>query len=179
MDVGQEAEVSFNALPGMTFVCLTVTAETRTAKVRIELPNHEGHLRPSLYGTVQAAPVAKGPVVAVPDSAVLDTSAHQAVLVERGEGLFEPREIKAGTRADGYVEVMGGLKEGETVIEVTPSTDHMRLEVTYDVRGPVMDALEKVALTLGLMLSRALIARLGRKRAQAKLEHHCCSSALR
>lgn len=123
VDVGQKAEVSFNALPGMTFtgkvtfVYPTVTAETRTAKVRIELPNHEGHLRPSLYGTVQlAAPVAKGAVVAVPDSAVLDTGTRQAVLVERGEGLYEPREIKAGTRADGYVEVMDGLKEGERVV---------------------------------------------------------------
>ncbi len=123
VDVGQKAEVSFNALPGMTFtgkvtfVYPTVTAETRTAKVRIELPNHEGHLRPSLYGTVQlAAPVAKGPVVAVPDSAVLDTGARQAVLVERGEGLYEPREVKAGSRADGYVEIMDGLKEGEKVV---------------------------------------------------------------
>ena len=55
-------------------------------------------------------------MVAVPDSAVLDTGARQAVLVERGEGLYEPREIKAGTRADGYVEVMEGIKEGEKVV---------------------------------------------------------------
>lgn len=123
VDVGQKAEVAFNALPGMvftgkvTFVYPTVSPETRTAKVRIELRNHEGHLRPSLYGTVQlAAPVGKGAVVAVPDSAVLDTGTRQAVLVERGEGLYEPREIKAGTRADGYVEVMDGLKEGEKVV---------------------------------------------------------------
>ncbi|WP_291719565.1 efflux RND transporter periplasmic adaptor subunit [Magnetospirillum sp. 64-120] len=123
VDVGQKAEVSFNALPGMsftgkvTFVYPTVTPETRTAKVRIELPNHEGHLRPALYGTVHlAAPVASGPVVAVPDSAVLDTGARQAVLVERGEGLYEPREIKTGTRADGFVEVLEGIKEGERVV---------------------------------------------------------------
>ncbi|MGE5547409.1 MAG: efflux RND transporter periplasmic adaptor subunit [Solirubrobacterales bacterium] len=123
VDVGQKAEVTFSALPGMTFagkvtfVYPTVTPETRTAKVRIELPNHEGHLRPALFGTVQlAAPVGRGPVVAVPDSAVLDTGTRQAVLVERGEGLYEPREIKAGTRADGYVEVMDGLKEGERVV---------------------------------------------------------------
>lgn len=77
------------------------------------------------------------------------------------------------------------LAELEGVIQVTPSTDHKRLEVTYDVRGTVMDALEKVALTLGLTLSRALITRLGRKwfafqddnlRAQAKLEHRCCNN---
>ncbi len=123
VDVGQSAEVTFNALPGMTFtgkvtfVYPTVTPETRTAKVRIELPNHEGHLRPSLYGTVQlAAPAARGPVVAVPDSAVLDTGTRQAVLVERGEGLYEPRAVKVGTRADGYVEVLDGVKEGEKVV---------------------------------------------------------------
>lgn len=123
VDVGQKAEVSFNALPGMTFtgkvtfVYPTVTPETRTARVRIELPNHEGHLRPALYGTVQlAAPVSRGPVVAIQDSAVLDTGSKQAVLVERGEGLYEPREIKVGGRADGYVEVLEGVKEGEKVV---------------------------------------------------------------
>ena len=121
--VGQKSEVTFNALPGMTFtgqvtfVYPTVTPETRTAKVRIELPNHQGHLRPALYGTVLlAAPVASGPVVAVPDSAVLDTGARQAVLVERGEGLYEPREVKTGGRAEGYVEVLQGVKEGERVV---------------------------------------------------------------
>ncbi|MBI5164865.1 MAG: efflux RND transporter periplasmic adaptor subunit [Magnetospirillum sp.] len=123
VDVGQKAEVTFNGLPGMsftgkvTFIYPTVTPETRTAKVRIELPNHQGHLRPALYGTVQlAAPAARGPVVAVPDSAVLDTGTRQAVLVERGEGLYEPRAVKVGTRADGYVEVLDGVTEGEKVV---------------------------------------------------------------
>ena len=57
-----------------------------------------------------------GPVVTVPESAVLDTGARQAVLVERGEGLYEPREIKIGSRAGGYIEVMSGVKDGEKVV---------------------------------------------------------------
>jgi membrane fusion protein, copper/silver efflux system len=121
--VGQTAAVSFSALPGqtftgkVTFLYPTVTAETRTAKVRIELPNHGGHLKPSLYGTVElAAPVAGRPVVAVPDSAVLDSGAKQAVLVERGEGRYEPREVRVGARAGGLVEVQDGLSEGEKVV---------------------------------------------------------------
>jgi Cu(I)/Ag(I) efflux system membrane fusion protein len=121
--VGQPASVSFSALPGkvfsgpVTFVYPTVTPETRTAKVRIQLVNHEGHLRPALFGTVEiASPAASGPVVTVPDSAVLDTGARQAVLVERGEGLYEPREVKIGTRANGYIEVQSGLKDGEKVV---------------------------------------------------------------
>ncbi len=121
--VGQKADVQFSALPGMTFtgqvtfIYPTVTPETRTARVRIELPNHEDRLRPALYGTVLlAAPVTSGPVVTVPDSAVLDTGDRQVVLVERGEGLYEPREVKTGGRADGYLEILQGVKEGEKVV---------------------------------------------------------------
>lgn len=123
VSVGQTATVTFSALPGMnftgkvTFVYPTVTAETRTGKVRIELPNHDGHLRPALYGTVEiASPVASAPVLSVPDSAVLDTGAAQTVLVERGQGLFEPRDVKLGARAGGYVQILDGLKDGEKVV---------------------------------------------------------------
>ncbi|MGE5505420.1 MAG: efflux RND transporter periplasmic adaptor subunit [Actinomycetota bacterium] len=121
--VGQPARLTFNALPGMsfdgkvTFVYPTVTEQTRTAKVRIELPNHGGTLKPALYGTVElAAPTAGHPVVLVPDSAVLDSGARQVVLVERGEGLYEPREVGLGARGNGLVEIARGLAEGEKVV---------------------------------------------------------------
>lgn len=123
VNLGQTARVNFNALPGMTFtgkvtfLYPTVTPETRTAKVRIELPNHEGHLKPALYGAVElASPVADQPVLAVPDSAVLDSGTKQAVLVEKGEGRFEPREVKSGARANGLIEIKEGLAEGEKVV---------------------------------------------------------------
>jgi Cu(I)/Ag(I) efflux system membrane fusion protein len=57
-----------------------------------------------------------GKVLAVPESAVLDSGARQAVLVRRGEGLFEPRTVKLGMRAEGYVEVTEGLQAGEQVV---------------------------------------------------------------
>ena len=121
--VGQTASVTFDALPGetfsgkVTFIYPTLTADTRTGKVRIQLANPRGDLRPALYGTVEiAAPVAAQPVLTVPDSAVLDTGARQVVLVERGEGLYEPREVRTGARAGGYVEVLDGLKAGEKVV---------------------------------------------------------------
>lgn len=123
VNLGQTARVNFNALPGMTFtgkvtfLYPTVTPETRTAKVRIELPNHDGHLKPALYGTVElASPVADRPVLAVPDSAVLDSGTKQAVLVERGEGRYEPREVKIGVRAGGLIQIQDGLAEGEKVV---------------------------------------------------------------
>lgn len=56
------------------------------------------------------------PVLAVPESAVLDSGTRQAVLVDKGEGSFEPREVKLGRRGSGYVEVRQGVSEGEAVV---------------------------------------------------------------
>ena len=56
------------------------------------------------------------PVLAVPESAVMDTGSRQAVFVDKGEGRFEPREVKLGHRGDGYVEVREGIAEGEPVV---------------------------------------------------------------
>jgi Cu(I)/Ag(I) efflux system membrane fusion protein len=121
--LGQEASVTFNALPGqsfsgkVTFVYPTLSAETRTAKLRIELPNPERSLKPALYGTVNIAAKAQDhDVLAVPDSALLDSGTRKVVLVEKGEGRYEPREVKTGARADGYVEILDGLSPGESIV---------------------------------------------------------------
>ena len=120
---GQEAAVRVNAYPDkvfrgkVAFVYPTVTPETRTARVRIELPNPGRLLKPDMYASVELAIRQRGePRLAVSDSAVLDSGARQIVLVQRGEGKFEPREVKLGQRGDGYVEVLEGVKEGETVV---------------------------------------------------------------
>ncbi|MBF0422129.1 MAG: efflux RND transporter periplasmic adaptor subunit [Magnetococcales bacterium] len=120
---GQGAEVTLNAMPGkifrgkVAFVYPTLTAETRTVKVRIEMPNHHGELRPSLYATVQlAATVGGHATLTVSDASVLDSGSRQAVLVDRGGGLFEPRPVRIGGKGNGYVEILEGLKEGEEVV---------------------------------------------------------------
>src|SRR5215470_15900771 len=56
------------------------------------------------------------PVLAVPESAVLDSGARQAVLIDKGEGRFEPREVRLGRHGGGYVEITDGIKEGEAVV---------------------------------------------------------------
>ena len=120
---GQAAAIALQAYPGRTFsgrvafVYPTVTAQTRTAKVRIEIPNPDLLLKLDMYATVEiAAPVDAAPVLAIPDSAVLDTGTKQTVLVDRGEGRFEPRAVKLGPKADGYVTVLDGVAEGEKVV---------------------------------------------------------------
>jgi Cu(I)/Ag(I) efflux system membrane fusion protein len=120
---GQGAIITVQAYPGrsfdgrVAFIYPTVNAQTRTAKVRIEVPNPELLLKTDMYATVEiAAPVQSAPVLAVPDSAVLDTGTRQTVLVDRGQGHFEPRAVKLGARAGGYAAVLEGVAEGEKVV---------------------------------------------------------------
>ncbi len=119
--VGQMAQVRFDAYPGETFkgrvtyVYPTLKAEMRTAQVRIELPNPGGRLKPAMYAQVEL-PTAAGAVLAVPNSAVIDSGRRQVVLVDLGNGRFEPRQIKLGTRGEEYVAILDGVKEGETVV---------------------------------------------------------------
>ena len=93
-----------------------VNRETRTARVRVELANTDLALLPDMYVDADIDTGGGPPVVAVPDSSVLDTGSQQAVLVEKGEGRFEPRPVKLGRRGGGYVEVKQGLTEGEAVV---------------------------------------------------------------
>ena len=119
----QSAKITVLAYPGrvfdgrVAFVYPTVNAQTRTAKVRIEVPNPDLLLKTDMYATVEiAAPAESATVLVVPDSAVLDTGTRQTVLVDRGEGRFEPRMVKLGPRVDGYVAVLEGLRGGEKVV---------------------------------------------------------------
>ena len=59
---------------------------------------------------------AAAPVLAVPDSALIETGTRQVVLVDKGEGRFEPREVTPGRRGGGFVEVREGVAEGEAVV---------------------------------------------------------------
>ena len=121
--LGQPAAVRVDAYPDkvfngkITFIYPTVTPETRTAKVRVELSNVQALLKPAMYARVEfASGQNKAKVLAVPDSAVLDSGTRQVVLVELGAGRFEPRAVKLGMRGDGYVEVLEGVKAGEAVV---------------------------------------------------------------
>lgn len=123
LKVGTPAQVTFRAYPNepaegrVTLIYPEVKAETRTARVRIEVPNPDGRLKADMYADVVFRAAADGtPVVAVPNSAVIDSGSQQIVLVARGEGRFEPRSVKLGRRGDGYREVRDGVREGEEVV---------------------------------------------------------------
>ena len=101
----------------VTFIYPELRAETRTARVRIEVPNPDGRLKVDMYADVVfQSGTGETPVVAVPRSAVIDSGNRQVVLVVKGDGRFEPRPVKLGRRGDGYTEVLDGVKKGEEVV---------------------------------------------------------------
>ncbi len=123
VQVGQMAEIQVDAYPGkvftgrVTFIYPTIKPETRTATVRIELDNAAGLLKPAMYAQADfAASTSAEKVLTVPVSAVLDTGTRQVVLVQRGEGRFEPRKVRLGPQAGGFVEVLEGIQVGDNVV---------------------------------------------------------------
>jgi len=119
---GAKARMKINAYPDKTFegrityVYPTLKAETRTVPVRIALANPGQLLKPAMFAQVEMQAGAKAAVLSVPDSAVIDSGTRRIVLVQVGQGRFEPREVKTGDRSDNYVEVREGVKEGEQVV---------------------------------------------------------------
>ncbi len=104
--VGQQVTVRARSFPGRTFsgkVALIyphINKETRTARVRIELPNPDMLLLPDMYVDAEIETGSPSAVLTVPDSAVIDSGSRQAVFVDKGEGRFEPREVRLGRRGE-------------------------------------------------------------------------------
>lgn len=122
IELGQKASVRLRAYPdrvftgNVTLIYPHLMAETRTARIRIELPNPDELLRPDMYADVEIATGAEAPVVTVSSSAVIDSGERQIVLLDKGDGRFEPRLVKLGRRGAGRVEIKEGLAENDKVV---------------------------------------------------------------
>ena len=123
---GNAATITFPGLPGETFSGLIdkiypeVDMQTRTARVRIDLPNTEGRLLVNMFADVALATGDGAPVVQVPETSVIDTGDRQVVIRDMGEGKFAPQDVVVGRQAAGMVEIREGIAEGDRV--VTTST---------------------------------------------------------
>jgi membrane fusion protein, copper/silver efflux system len=119
---GQRVVVKARSFPGLEFagklevIYPEINKETRTARVRVELQNPDEKLLHDMYVDAEIEVGKREPVLAVLESAVLDTGTRQTVLIDKGSGRFEPREVKIGQRGGGYVEVRAGLADGEPVV---------------------------------------------------------------
>ena len=118
---GQAARIESSSYPGKIFqgtvksVDAILSAETRTLKVRIEVTDPQGLLKPEMFVDV-SIDAALGRVLAVPRDAVMDTGERKVVFVDKGNGEFEPRTVSVGVASDDYVQILSGLRDGERVV---------------------------------------------------------------
>jgi len=121
--VGQEAEVTLTYLPEnkfqgrVTYLYPTLDEKTRTAKVRMEVPNPEMTLKPGMFAKVELRAELEQSELLVADSAILRSGEKNTVFVALEGGKFEPRMVVIGARGEGNTyQVLKGLKEGERVV---------------------------------------------------------------
>jgi multidrug efflux pump subunit AcrA (membrane-fusion protein) len=121
LSVGQKATVTLSYWPGrvwngtVTYVYPAVDEKTRTVKVRVELDNPKGELKPEMFADVTIHGPTRS-VLQVPDGAILESGTRNIAFVFQGEGKLVPREVSVGDHGSGVVEIRSGLKEGEVVV---------------------------------------------------------------
>jgi Cu(I)/Ag(I) efflux system membrane fusion protein len=119
--MGEGAKFTVESIPGRVFygkvsyILPQVDPATRTLKVRIALPNPGNVLKPDMYGQVELQTGGSRRLV-VPQSAVLDSGDRQTVFVDRGNGNFEPREVKVGDQTGDQAVILSGLQPGERIV---------------------------------------------------------------
>jgi len=119
---GQSALITLTGVAGppltakVAQIYPVIAGDTRTAKVRFELPNPKGLLRPEMYAEIQMG-TDLGSRLAVPESAIIDTGLRKVVYYESSPNNFEPQDVVTGVRAGGFVEIVSGLAPGTRVAD--------------------------------------------------------------
>ncbi len=120
--VGQKVEMNLSYFPGkkfsgkVTFIDPFLAPKTRTLKVRMEFANPNWELKPDMYADVNIKSTIAKRGGAVPAEAVIHSGERDIVIVQVPSGAFESRELTLGTQAEGYFQVLKGLRAGETVV---------------------------------------------------------------
>lgn len=120
--VDSKARISFKTFPGevfegkIEFILPELRAETRTAQVRVELPNPEHRFLHRMYADVEIETGSQQPVLAIPSSAIINSGKTEMVLVQLAEGKFKPIRILTGRRSADQVEVTEGLNAGDKIV---------------------------------------------------------------
>ena len=119
--IGQQVKVTTTAFPGTTFsgrvifVNSVLDPDSRTVKVRTEIPNPDGRLKPDMFANVEIITDVAGNAISVPQSAVLEDGGKSFVFVAGNNG-YEKRQVQAGIKTADRVEIVDGLKSGDKVV---------------------------------------------------------------
>lgn len=120
--VGQRATITLAYIQGKVFtgrvsyIYPYLNPDTRTVRVRIEIPNPNLLLKPEMFTTVELQSPVTVHVVAIPEQAVIHSGERNVVVVSRGDGRFESRDVKLGVLASGYYQVLDGVQDGEKIV---------------------------------------------------------------
>src|SRR3989338_1090669 len=121
--VGQPVEMTLSYFSGklfkgvVSYIYPYLQAETRTVKVRMEFYNPDWELKPDMYANVKLESKIAESAILVPAEAVIRSGVRDIIIVSKGEGVFEPRDVKVGVdTGDGYLQILEGVKAGEDVV---------------------------------------------------------------
>jgi Cu(I)/Ag(I) efflux system membrane fusion protein len=121
--LGGQVEIELSYLSGksykgtITYIYPYLNMESKTAKVRVEVPNTQNFdLKPDMFATVKISSPVTVYDVAVPEGAIIRSGERNVAVMALGGGYFDPRDVKLGVTADGYVQILEGIREGEKIV---------------------------------------------------------------
>jgi membrane fusion protein, copper/silver efflux system len=120
--LGKNVKAHLTAYPGQEFSGHVITVlpqtnlETRTVRVRIELANPNGLLKPGMFARVRMGSAEEGSILSVPAEAVIRTGIRTIVIVAAEQGRFAPTTVRVGADVNGKTVILAGLREGQRVV---------------------------------------------------------------
>ncbi len=120
--LGQKAKVTFDYLPGksfegkISFIYPTLDTKTRTLKVRLELPNKNGELKPGMFANVDIQTESDGLYPLIPEQAILRSGKQNTVIISLGKGKFKPAQIELGEYSNGYYQALKGISANTKIV---------------------------------------------------------------
>lgn len=122
LKIGQKAEMSLAYEPGavykghISFIYPYLSAKTRTVQVRMEFDNPDLKLKPDMYADVVIKTKVSDDAILIPNEAVIRTGTRNVVITALGKGKFLPKDVTIGPEGEGFIQILSGLDEGETVV---------------------------------------------------------------
>ncbi|HUI93403.1 MAG TPA: efflux RND transporter periplasmic adaptor subunit [Chitinivibrionales bacterium] len=121
--IGMEASIEVSSLPGRTFtgrvqfVSPVLDLDTKTAAVRISIRNSADRaLKPQMFADIKISSPMAVNGLSVSEQAVIHSGKRDLVIVALGNGYFRPQDVKVGANAGGFVQILSGIAEGQTIV---------------------------------------------------------------
>jgi membrane fusion protein, copper/silver efflux system len=149
--VGAQGHIRFNAFPGQHFTGKVIAilpdtnVESRTLKVRIELPNTRGHLRPGLFAQVRFAASSSHPALLVPSEAIIRTGQRSLIMLAEEKGSYQAVEVETGQESNGQTVILRGVEEGQKVV----ASGQFLIDSEANLKGMVIRKLETMKAAKG------------------------------